>query len=27
MEASRPIVDYLTERFQRQHARWLASGL
>jgi len=25
-EASRPIVDYLTERFQRQHARWLASG-
>ena len=26
IEASRPIVDYLTERFQRQHARWLASG-
>jgi thymidylate kinase len=26
LEASRPIVDYLTERFQRQHARWLASG-
>lgn len=26
MEASRPIVDYLTERFQRQNARWLTSG-
>jgi thymidylate kinase len=26
MEASRPIVDYLTERFQRQNAHWLTSG-
>jgi thymidylate kinase len=25
IEASRPIVDYLTERFQRRHPRWLAS--